>query len=169
MPENVTITESAGFLTFKGAKGEFKLPLQKGILLTVEGKEVWIKNTAGAETMPMLGTTWALVKNALEGVSTGFEKIMELDGVGYRAAVEGKDLVLHLGYALPVRVPNIAGTTVTVEKNVIKVSGIDRDLVGRVAAEIRALKKPEPYKQKGIHYRGEVLRKKVGKKAGSTA
>jgi large subunit ribosomal protein L6 len=83
--------------------------------------------------------------------------------------MEGKDLVLHLGYALPVRMPIEEGATVVVEKNVIKISGINKEMVGRVAANIRALKKPEPYKGKGIHYQGEVIRRKAGKKAGTAA
>jgi large subunit ribosomal protein L6 len=169
MPENVTITTTGGFAVVKGAKGELQVKLPAGLEVSVEGKEVWVKATAGATIDPMFGTTWSLLKNAIEGVSVGFTKILEIEGVGYRAAVEGKELVLHLGYALPVRVPMLEGTVVTVEKNVIKVVGIDKDRVGRASAEIRALKKPEPYKGKGIHYQGEVIRRKVGKKAGATS
>ena len=89
--------------------------------------------------------------------------------MGYRAQIEGKDLVLFLGYALPVRFPVRDGVKVEVEKNVIKVTGVSKELVGQVAAQIRAYKKPEPYKGKGIHYRGEIIRRKVGKKAGAAA
>jgi large subunit ribosomal protein L6 len=95
--------------------------------------------------------------------------VLEIEGVGYRAVLEGKELVLFIGYALPVRVPISDKVVITVEKNTIKVVGIDKDVVGQAAAEIRALKKPEPYKGKGIHYQGEVIRRKVGKKAGATA
>jgi large subunit ribosomal protein L6 len=102
-------------------------------------------------------------------VTEGFSKILEIEGVGYRAALEGKDLVLYLGYALPVKMPIAEGVSVAVEKNLVKISGIDKELVGRVAAEIRAHKKPEPYKGKGIHYQGEVIRRKAGKKAGTAA
>ncbi|HVO28584.1 MAG TPA: 50S ribosomal protein L6, partial [Candidatus Paceibacterota bacterium] len=105
----------------------------------------------------------------VQGASEGFTKILEIEGVGYRAVLEGNELVLYLGYALPVRVPVMAGVGIAVEKNVIRVSGTDKEIVGRAAAEIRALKKPEPYKGKGIHYQGEVIRRKVGKKAGTTA
>ncbi|MDO8536929.1 MAG: 50S ribosomal protein L6 [bacterium] len=89
--------------------------------------------------------------------------------MGYRAVLEGKELVLFLGYAQPVRIKLPEAITVKIEKNIIDISGVDKDLVGRTAAGIRALKKPEPYKGKGIHYRGEVIKRKVGKKAGATA
>jgi large subunit ribosomal protein L6 len=169
VPENVTIVVHGNLATVKGAKGELAVAVPIGVEITTESKAVWVKIAADGTISPMFGTTWSLLKNAIAGVSEGFTKILEIEGVGYRAAVEGKELVLNLGYALPVRVPILEGVTVTVDKNMIKVSGIDKDLVGRAAAEIRALKKPEPYKGKGIHYQGEVIRRKVGKKAGATA
>lgn len=169
MPENVTVIAHDGFATVKGAKGELRVAIPAGIEVAAEGKEAWVKNTGEDKANPALGTTWSLLQNAMRGVSEGFVKVLEIEGVGYRAVLEGKELVLHLGYALPVRMPIREGVAVAVEKNVIKVSGIDKELVGRVAAEIRAEKKPEPYKGKGIHYQGEVIRRKVGKKAGATA
>src|SRR3989344_9678494 len=112
---------------------------------------------------------WSLIRNCLEGVSSGFSKILDMEGVGYKAALEGRELVLSLGYANPVRFKITDGVTIEVEKNtIIKISGNDKDLVGLMAANIRALKKPEPYKGKGIRYRGEVICRKVGKKAGAT-
>lgn len=167
--EGATVTVDGSELRIKGPKGEIMIPLAKGVIVEVNGNEVWIKTGPDAEGTAMHGTTWALLRNAIEGVTKGFEKVLELEGVGYRVAMEGKDLVLHLGYALPVRfsIPDIA--TVSVEKNTITVTGINKEHVGQVAAEIRALKKPEPYKGKGIHYRGEVIRRKVGKKAGAGA
>ena len=156
-------------LVVKGPKGELTLNIVLGIGIEVSAKEVWVKDIAEGKAGAMLGTTWSLLQNAIAGVHEGFTKILEIEGVGYRAALEGQTLVLHLGYALPVRVPVLEGTTIVVEKNMIKVSGIDKDRVGRAAAEIRALKKPEPYKGKGIHYQGEVIRRKVGKKAGAAA
>jgi large subunit ribosomal protein L6 len=129
---------------------------------------VWVEQGKDLANVAMLGTTWALVKNAIEGVTRGFAKKLEIEGVGYRAAVEGKDLVLYLGYAQPVHVPMPSDVAVTVEKNTaILFSGINKESVGQIAAKIRALKKPEPYKGKGIHYEGEVIRRKVGKKAGT--
>jgi large subunit ribosomal protein L6 len=172
LPENVTVTVGDGFAAVKGAKGELHVKLPFGVEVAVEGKEVWVKPTAGVTSVPniaaLLGTIWSLTKNAIEGVSNGYIKVLEIEGVGYRAAIEGKELVLHLGYAMPVRMPMLDGVTVTVEKNMIKVVGIDKEVVGQAAAEIRAQKKPEPYKGKGIHYQGEVIRRKVGKKAGTT-
>ncbi len=184
LPENVTVVAAGSVTTVKGAKGELRLTIPAGVEVAIEGKEVWVKAvvetvgengsgrgaaSAAAQNSALLGTTWSLLRNSIEGVSNGFAKVLEVEGVGYRAALEGKELVLYLGYALPVRVPVQDGVTVVVEKNTIKISGIDKDLVGRASAEIRALKKPEPYKGKGIHYQGEVIRRKVGKKAGTTA
>lgn len=160
IPAGITVSETAGVLTVKGPKGELKVAMAEGVKMKLEGAELWIDG---------VGTTWSLAKNAIEGVTNGFTKVLEIEGVGYRAMIEGKDLVLHLGYAQPVRVKVPNGAAVTVEKSTIKISGIDKELVGRVAADIRALKKPEPYKGKGIHYQGEVIRRKVGKKAGATA
>lgn len=156
-------------LTIKGPKGELNIPIPFGVEVKVGGANVWVTGNAAAKDTALQGTIWALTRNALEGVTKGFEKILELEGVGYRVSVEGKELVLFLGYALPVRLPINEKVAVTVEKNTIKVSGINKEIVGQVAAEIRALKKPEPYKGKGIHYKGEVIRRKVGKKAGATA
>jgi large subunit ribosomal protein L6 len=172
IPDGVTVVVADDVATVKGAKGELKIAAPFGVEIAIDGKEAWVKAAAvtGVANVPaLLGTTWALLRNAIEGVNAGFMKILEIEGVGYRAALEGKELVLHLGYALPVRMPVLDGVTVVVEKNTIKVSGIDKDRVGRASAEIRALKKPEPYKGKGIHYQGEVIRRKVGKKAGTTA
>jgi large subunit ribosomal protein L6 len=156
-------------LTIKGPKGEIKLPIPFGVDVKVDGVNVWVTGTAHTKDTALQGTIWALTKNAVEGVTKGFEKILELEGVGYRVAIEGKELVLFLGYALPIRLPINDKVVIAVEKNIIKISGINKEIVGQVAAEIRALKKPEPYKGKGIHYQGEVIRRKVGKKAGATA
>jgi large subunit ribosomal protein L6 len=173
IPDGVTVTVAEDMVAVKGGKGELKVVAPFGVSVAVEGKEAWVKPTdhlPGVSNVPaLLGTTWALLRNAIEGVSSGFEKVLEVEGVGYRVTLEGKELVLHLGYALPVRMPVLDGVSIAVEKNTIKVSGTDKERVGRAAAEIRALKKPEPYKGKGIHYRGEVIRRKVGKKAGTTA
>ena len=169
LPEKVSVTQNGGVLAIKGPKGELKLVIVPGVGIEIAANEVWVKDIAEGKAGAMLGTTWSLLQNAIAGVNEGFVKVLEIEGVGYRAALEGQTLVLHLGYALPVRVPVLEGVTVVVEKSTIKVSGIDKDRVGRAAAEIRALKKPEPYKGKGIRYQGEVIRRKVGKKAGAAA
>ncbi len=158
IPKEVTVTVVDGFLAFKGPKGEQKVPCPLHVTAKVEGENLWVDT----------GTTWALSRNAVRGVTEGFVKVLEIEGVGYRAILEGKDLVLYLGYALPVRMKVPEEVAIAVEKNVITISGISKDAVGRAAATIRALKKPEPYKGKGIHYRGEVIRRKVGKKAAAT-
>ena len=158
VPSGVTVQEAGGFLAAKGPKGEARVKLPAGVTMKMEGANLWVDD----------GTTWALARNAVQGVAEGFAKVLEIEGVGYRAVIEGKDLVLNLGYATPVRLAVPAGVTIAVEKNTIKISGINKEAVGQAAAEIRALKKPEPYKGKGIHYQGEVIRRKVGKKAGAT-
>lgn len=163
-----TLTFQDGVLAVKGPKGELTVNVPKGLTVTI-GEGTVLIGGAAEENPAMAGTVWSLTQNAIKGVLEGFTKVLEVEGVGYRVAVEGKELVLFLGYALPVRMAILDGVTVTVEKNVIKVSGISKELVGRMAAEIRAKKKPEPYKGKGIHYQGEVIRRKVGKKAGAGA
>ncbi len=159
IPNGATVTVNDGVLTAHGTKGQVKVKVPAGASATVDG------STLTATT----GTLWALAKNAIQGVTEGFSRTLEIEGVGYRAVVEGKELALYLGYAQPVRMPIPQGVTIAIEKNIMKISGIDNDLVGRTAAEIRAMKKPEPYKGKGIRYQGEVIRRKVGKKAAATA
>lgn len=169
IPSGTTLTVGDDFVTVKGPKGEGKVLIPRGAEIKVEGDTVTVTSAANARTTAAAGTAWSLIRNAIEGVTAGFSKVLEIEGVGYRASVEGKDLVLYLGYALPVRLPIPANVTITTEKNTITVAGIDKDAVGQAAAEIRALKKPEPYKGKGIRYQGEVIRRKVGKKAGTGA
>lgn len=163
------LVQNGDVLTIKGPKGELTITLPIGVETKTEGTNVWVSTTPDAKTTALPGTVWALTKNAVEGVTIGFTKVLEIEGVGYRAVLEGKELVLFLGYALPVRMPVPENIAIAVDKNTITVTGIDKDAVGQAAAEIRALKKPEPYKGKGIHYRGEVIRRKVGKKAGTAS
>jgi len=159
IPAGVTVKQNGRVLDVKGPKGELHVKLADAVNVKMEGEKLWID----------AGTEWSLARNAIAGVTEGFTKVLEIEGVGYRALVEGKDLVFHLGYAQPVKLPIPAGVAIVVEKSTIKLSSIDKDLVGRTAATIRALKKPEPYKGKGIRYQGEVIIRKVGKKAGATA
>lgn len=166
----VTLTKGAGFILLKGPHGEGRARLPGGVDVRVEGENVWVQQVSGeGKNKANPGTAWALIKSAVQGVAEGFSKILEIEGIGYRALIEGKDLVLFLGYARPARFKIPDGVVIGLEKNLIKISGADKDLVGRVASDIRALKKPEPYKGKGIRYRGEVIKRKVGKKAGATA
>ena len=164
-----TLVQSGDVLTIKGPKGELTITLPTGVEVKTEGTNFWVTTTKDMQTTALQGTVWSLAKNAIEGVTIGFTKVLELEGVGYRVSVEGKELVLFLGYALPVRMPIPDTVTVAVDKNTIKVTGIDKDAVGQVAADIRAQKKPEPYKGKGIRYEGEVVRMKQGKKAATAA
>ena len=115
------------------------------------------------------GTTRSIIFNMITGVSQGYEKKLEIEGVGYKAQLQGDNLILNVGFSHPVEFKAPAGIDFKVEKNVISVLGIDKTLVGEVAAKIRKIKKPEPYKGKGIHYRGEVIRRKAGKKASASA
>ncbi|OGM95304.1 50S ribosomal protein L6 [Candidatus Wolfebacteria bacterium RIFOXYD12_FULL_48_21] len=112
------------------------------------------------------GTMRALTANAIQGVLGGFTKVLEIEGVGYRAAMDGENLVLNIGFSHPVKYEPRKGIKLSVEKNAVTVTGIDKAMVGQTAAEIRKVRKPEPYKGKGIRYRGEVVRRKQGKKVG---
>lgn len=164
----VTMKNEDGFHIFQGPKGESRLKIDPATRIRIERENIFIELKDENGDQAREGTVWSLMKNAIQGVAEGFVRILEIEGVGYRAQLEGKDLVLFLGYAEPVRFGLPEGVKVEIDKNVIKISGVDKELVGRVAADIRALKKPEPYKGKGIHYRGEVIKRKVGKKAAAT-
>jgi large subunit ribosomal protein L6 len=166
IPEGVSVSIDGGFVGVKGSKGELAVPVLPGVAAEISADSARVTRTGeDKQSKANTGTMWSLVKNAIQGVSEGFSKKLEIEGVGYRAQKDGDALVISLGYVNSVRFPIPAGVEVSVEKNVIAVSGIDKELVGRVAAEIRALKKPEPYKGKGIRYQGEVVRRKAGKKA----
>lgn len=171
IPEGVNVKKNDGELEVGGAKGDIKVKILPFLKVEV-GKEnsVTIDFSSGVKQAKInAGTMAALVRNAIAGVAHSFLKVLEMEGVGYRANMEGKTLVLSLGFVNPVKYNPPEGVNVSVEKNVIKVEGIDKALVGRAAAEIRAFKKPEPYKGKGIHYQGEVIKRKAGKKAVATA
>lgn len=170
VPAGVTVNVADGTVRVKGAKGELAVNVPNGI--TVLSGADGCRVSAVATTKQMradIGTTWSLVRNAVHGVTEGYVKVLEVEGVGYKFAVEGDTVVLSLGYVKPVRMKILQGLSVAVEKNTMTITGIDKELVGRFAAEIRAKKKPEPYKGKGIRYQGEVIRRKAGKKATTTA
>lgn len=153
-------------IKIKGPLGELSLEVPSSLKLAKEGSELSLqlsKKSAGSRAL--WGLYRALVANMVEGVSKGFEKTLEIEGVGYRAEVSGNDLVLSLGYSHPVRMPIPEGLKVEVEKSKIKISGIEKQQVGQFAADIRSKRKPEPYKGKGIRYEGEHIRRKVGKRA----
>lgn len=166
----VTVSKDGNFVDLKGPKGEYKIKILDGIEVLIEGDKVNVKPTRNSKIAKMnTGTMWSLIKNAIQGLTSGFTKILEIEGVGFKAAIEGKTLVLNLGFVNPIRFDFPPGITIAVEKNVITISGSDKQAVGQAAAQIRAFKKPEPYKGKGIKYQGEVIRRKSGKKATATA
>ncbi len=163
---DLAITEDSGMMTIKGPKGELKVPVLANTAVAVDGEAVWVKSAIeGNGAAANVGTMWASLRNAIEGVTNGYSKVLEIEGVGYRAVVEGRTVVLSLGFSHPIRYELPEGVNAVIEKNALTISGIDKQMVGQVAAEIRSYRKPEPYKGKGIRYRGEVVRRKVGKKA----
>ncbi|WP_338663531.1 50S ribosomal protein L6 [Pararoseomonas sp. SCSIO 73927] len=166
VPSGVTLTIDNGVVVAKGKLGELRLPLTDKVDVTIENGEVAVAprgEDRAARTM--WGTTRSLINGMVTGVSTGFSKSMEITGTGYRAAIQGKDLVLSLGYSHEIRYPIPEGIKITTERpTAIKVEGADKQRVGQVAAEIRAYRGPEPYKGKGIRYDNETILRKEGKK-----
>ena len=151
-------------VTVKGPKGTLERVLPSEMEIKVEGAEVTVSRPNDLKKMKSLhGLTRTLIYNMVVGVTDGYEKTLEINGVGYRAAKQGKKLVLNLGYSHPVEMEDPEGLETTVEGNLIKVKGIDKEKVGQYAAEIRTKRAPEPYKGKGIKYSDEVIRRKVGK------
>lgn len=171
IPEGVTVTIADGFVVVKSAKAELKIPMLQNINVEVkDGAVHCVPLRDDGQARSNWGTLRALIANAIQGLAKGYEKTLMLEGVGYRVAKEGNDLTMNLGFSHPVKYAAPHGISFEVEKNVIlKIRGFDKALVGQTAAEIRALKKPEPYKGKGFHYSDEVVRRKAGKKAATTA
>ncbi len=165
IPAGVTVTEENGVVTVKGPKGELKQPLLKDITMKVEEKGITLER-ANENAKAMHGTMNALINNMIIGVTKGYEKGLEIIGVGYRFNVQGKKLVISAGYSHPVNMEVPEGITVeSVSNTEITVKGIDKVLVGEFAANIRKVRQPEPYKGKGIRYKDEHVRRKEGKKA----
>jgi large subunit ribosomal protein L6 len=167
IPAGVTVTIAAASVVFKGPKGELTLKRNPLIDVKLEDNEVKVapfdKDAKNASAM--WGLVWSLTRNCVIGVSEGFVKKLEINGVGYRAAVAGSQLNLSLGFSHPIEFKLPAGISASVEGNTISLAGIDKALVGETAAQIRKLRKPEPYKGKGVKYSDEVIRRKAGKSA----
>ncbi|CAB1261639.1 ribosomal protein L6 (BL8) [Clostridiaceae bacterium BL-3] len=166
VPSGVTVTVTPdNVVTVKGPKGQLVKAMRKDINITLEDNTVICKrNDDEKQTKALHGLTRALINNMIIGVTEGYSKTLELVGVGYRAQLQGKKLVLHLGYSHPVEIESIEGITFeTPAATKIVVKGIDKELVGYVSANIRSWRKPEPYKGKGIKYEDEVIRRKEGK------
>ncbi len=168
--EGVNVELKDGFVLVKGPKGELSVPLFSGFKVNIKEDEISVIPPSEFEkkTSAFWGTLRALINNAVIGVSQGYEKVLLIEGIGFKANLEGNNLILNLGFSHPINFPVIEGIEISVEKNKISIKGIDKDLVGLTAAKIRAFKKPEPYKGKGIRYIDEVVRRKVGKKAVGT-
>ena len=171
IPDGVTVKINNRLIEVTGKTGSLSLRLLEYINLEINGNQAIFKpSSMHKQARANWGTITSLLKNAIQGVTEGFFKIIEIEGVGYRASMEGNTLVLSVGFTKPVKYTAPESIKITVDKTGIKIAGIDRQLVGQVAAQIRKIKKPEPYKGKGIHYQGEVIRRKAGKKvAGATA
>ena len=166
IPQGVQVTLQGRTLVAKGKLGELKLPLTEDVDVEIEDSRVAVKpRRDDRRSRTMWGTTRSLVNGMVTGVSTGFAKNMEINGTGYRAAVQGKDLVLNLGFSHEVRYPIPDGIKITCDRpTAVRVEGADKQRVGQVAAEIRAFRGPEPYKGKGIKYDNEQILRKEGKK-----
>lgn len=168
LPKNVSATIGAGEITVKGAKGSLSLLLARGISVAQDKQQLVVQIAAGQNAeklVPVAGATRAHLANMVTGVTKGFERKLELNGVGYRAAVQGQTLSLTLGFSHPVSYAVPAGVTIeTPTQTEVLVKGIDLQKVGQVAAEIRGFRPPEPYKGKGVRYAGEKIVLKEGKK-----
>lgn len=166
IPEGITVTTDERVIVVKGPKGEMQIPVLAGVKVNVTDAEVTFEISRNSKQVRSnWGTLRSLVANAVEGLTKGFEKTLLLEGVGFKIAKEGEGLVLSLGFSHPVNYPAVPGIAFEVEKNSLKISGSDKELVGKVAAEIRGFKKVEPYKGKGFRYSDEVVRRKAGKKS----
>ena len=169
IPAGVTVVVDEGWVKVKGPKGELKTHVLTGTEVAIDGAEARVHSERKRRN-PAFGTMRAHIANMVTGVTTGFSKTLEIVGTGYRAALEGKTLVLQLGYSHPIRFEPPAGVTIKVENPTrVVISGADKWAVGQAAAEIRGFRPPEPYKGKGVKYEGEHIRRKAGKAAGTAS
>lgn len=166
VPEGVTVKSEGNSLSIHGAKGDGRVVLPSDISFAVEGQKVLLSRSGDDPKVRAIhGFIRAQIQNAMLGVSKGWTKTLELSGVGYRASLEGVNLVLAVGFSHPVKIVPPPGIIFAITEGKIIISGTDKQEVGQVAASIREVKKPEPYKGKGIKYLGEKIRKKAGKAA----
>ena len=170
IPAGTEVAVANGDLTVKGKGGTLVKSVHPSVAIAIEGGSVSVAPATKTRLARALwGTYAAHVRNMVAGVNTPFVKKLEVQGIGYRAELAGNNLKLMIGFSHPVLMAIPTGITVLVEKNIITITGIDKDAVGQFAAVVRAMKKPEPYKGKGIRYQGEVVREKQGKKAAGSA
>lgn len=166
--EGIKVSMENGKVIVEGQKGNLFFPLPKGIGVNILENKIEVTQNIKNDKVSrsLFGLTRAMIANMITGVSDGFDKRLELSGVGYRAQVSGSDLIVSVGFSHPVKIASLDGIKFAIEdNNIIVISGIDKALVGNMAATIRAIKPPEPYKGKGIKYKGEKIRRKVGKAA----
>lgn len=162
----VTVLKDGKHVTVNGTKGMLAWKIPTGIDVDIENDRVIVKKEYEAQSLEKFyGLTRSLISNMVTGVSKGYDKRLELSGVGYRARVDGRDLILNLGFSHPVKISAPENITFKVEENIITVSGIDKQAVGDLASKIRKVRPPDPYKAKGIKYEGEKIRRKAGKAA----
>jgi len=170
IPEKVTVEVKQGSVALTGPKGSIEVPFHAEMVVKQENGHLVVDRPSESRLHRSLhGTTRQLIANGVTGVSQGFKKQLEIIGVGYQAVMEGKYLVLQLGYSHPIYFEPPEGVDIKAERTIITVSGIDKQLVGEVAAKIRSFRKPEPYKGKGIRYKGEYVRSKQGKTVGGAS
>jgi large subunit ribosomal protein L6 len=166
IPQGVEVNVSANVVKVKGPKGTLEFPHHYEVKIVVAENEIQVEKTGNSKKAAAIwGTTAKIMQNMVEGVTAGFQKQLELNGVGYRMAAQGKKVTMALGFSHPVEVQVPEGLEAKVEGNVMTIVGIDKQKVGQFAANIRALKPVEPYKGKGFRYVGEAVRRKEGKKA----
>lgn len=167
IPAGVTVTVTGSNITVSGPKGNMSHVVPAGLNVNIAENIMTVtqEEKTADQTKALFGLTRALLANLVKGVSTGFEKRLEMTGVGYRAQAGGQDLTLNVGYSHPVKIKAPQGVMFAMDGNVIVVSGSDKALVGNTAAQVRAVRPPEPYKGKGIRYAGEYIRRKAGKAA----
>lgn len=167
IPEGVEIKNDNNLLTVKGPKGELTRQFHQDMTIKIENNVLTVERPSDhKEHRALHGTTRSLIGNMVDGVHAGFEKTLEIQGVGYRAQKQGNKLIMNAGYSHPVEIEHIEGIEIEVPANTkVIIRGIDKELVGAVAANIRAIRPPEPYKGKGIRYAGEHVRRKEGKTA----
>jgi len=170
IPEGVEVKINDNKVIIRGPEGELSKEIRPEIRVEFkEGKIFVLPKSQTKKTNAFWGLSRALIFNMIKGVTEGYQKKLEIEGLGYRASLEGTDLILQVGFSHPVKIKPPEGIKFSVEKNIITVSGIDKELVGQVAAKIRKVRPPEPYKGKGIRYLGEIIRRKAGKKAVTAA
>lgn len=165
IPDGVEVKIDGQKVTIKGPKGELQKEMRPEIKVEIkEGKILISPKIETKQTKALWGLSRALLYNMTEGVTKGYEKQLEIQGIGYRANLEGEDLVLQIGFSHPLKIKQPAGIKFSINKNTISITGIDKGLVSQTAAQIRKIKPPEPYKGTGIKYVGEVIKRKAGKK-----